>query len=428
MKPFDEQFADKVREVFDQHEEAFRPGAWEALASRMHGNGRGRVLAFVGKRPWLSTAAAILIIAGGMLLWQRLLIVPQNNGSEVALIQAKEEVVRAEDYAERESLRPETTPDAIPVGVADRPVLAEASMLFVTPTPEPDIKPAMALLPETHVSPETTLLPETHVSPETVLLPEQDVSQAMVLPAKPGIPSETAMLPEPEMHTGALAVDASPLSWDISAGPMITYVEQQMSGGLGFAGGVTGRWNVLPKLAIATGMLLAYQQFSVRDMPLSSRFSYDAAKPENITAEVVANHDYELLSLDFPLNLRWKISENRRHGFFVSAGVSSLLFLQQNVTGQTTAYVKEVYDNPETNAIIERNYTSTADISASYQAFTHFDFARLLNLSFGYALKHNKSTMVIEPFVKVPLGGLGSRELNMGMGGVVLRYQFGNLD
>jgi hypothetical protein len=418
MKPFDEQFSEKVREVFDNHKEPFNPDAWKALASRMQGRRKGGLIAFAVGRPWMSAAAALLIMAVGVLLWQSLFQGSKYGTQETAQYLPEADEAGREAFVGREAEIPEATPAVTHEPAAERPALAAA------PVKQYADKPPKAVADQTKL-----ISPDKPVEIAGLAeLAAADTTPVVLYPYETRGREETTLFREPEAFTEAFPDRASPLSWDVSAGPMLTYVEQQLAGGMGFAGGVTGQWKISGQLALTSGMLLAYQQFSVNDMPMPVRYSGDAAQPENVRAEVVANHDYEMISLDFPVNVRWQLSENRRHGMFLSAGFSSLLFLQQNVTGQTTAYVKETYASPGLGSSIERSYSTTADISASYQAFNHFDFARLLNLSFGYAMKRDHGTMVIEPFLKLPLGEISSRELKMGMGGVVMRYQFGKLD
>ena len=62
--------------------------------------------------------------------------------------------------------------------------------------------------------------------------------------------------------------------------------------------------------------------------------------------------------------------------------------------------------------------------SEKINAFQRFDFARLLNLSVGYVINYDNADLIVEPFIKYPLGNLTSRNIQMGMGGISLKYSF----
>jgi len=55
-------------------------------------------------------------------------------------------------------------------------------------------------------------------------------------------------------------------------------------------------------------------------------------------------------------------------------------------------------------------------------SFNSFYFAKTLNLAFGTGYLLGRNHLVIEPFLKYPLQGLGSQQLRFGAGGVNLKF------
>ncbi|RKR82611.1 hypothetical protein BDD43_2796 [Mucilaginibacter gracilis] len=120
---------------------------------------------------------------------------------------------------------------------------------------------------------------------------------------------------------------------------------------------------------------------------------------------ILQNYQASLIGLDIPLNLKYQFNQNDT---YVAAGFSSGTYINETYNF--------VYKYPS-------NTINTSNQNTKTKAFFNtFDFARTLNLSFGvgYPLG-KKNTLIIEPFFKYPLDGLGSQDLKFGAGGVNLK-------
>ncbi len=61
----------------------------------------------------------------------------------------------------------------------------------------------------------------------------------------------------------------------------------------------------------------------------------------------------------------------------------------------------------------------------SSNSFSDFYFAKTLNVSFGIGYPIGKKNhLIIEPFLKYPLSGLGSQQIHFGAGGLNLKFDF----
>lgn len=455
MKPFDDRFADRVREVFDQHEEAFDPKAWDTMRARLS---KEKKPLFIALWPFVSRAAAVLILVVGMAWLFNDLFSPGNewladNPGETGEV-AGNMVPSSESKAIGGKFPAVSEPDAMsgarteilssPLPVTENgPAAGQSKSAGSSGKTKTSIidyglsgpyamrvgdEPADTLTAypshEKNELPEQTALLQVAVEEQTASPQETPASHVN------GGPSGLAALPAESLPMAVSLVPDAPggraLSWSVAAGSMMTYAGQQLASGMGFSGGVISEWKATKTFRLSSGLILAYQQFAVDGMPLQPEMKQSDNTPDEYSVRTYADNEYEMLALDIPLNIQYRFMEAGKGQWFVSAGLSSLLYLQQHVSGKETAYI---YANlPETASDSNRSisYTSEVKVEANYDALQRFDFARLLNLSFGYEIQGEKSATIIEPFIKYPLGTLSSREIKMGMGGISLRYRFGH--
>ncbi len=484
MKPFDERFADRVREVFDKHDEPADPAAWEAMQSRL-GKGKARPLV-----PWLLRVAAALLL---IVSFSVLLMLPGKD--EITETAVTDTAFAEEDAAaplrapaEHEALAgvpsdPDVADTRVEPALADAPVdpartgdPAEPALVDTgTTLAETPADPAMAdalhdpgMADPAAIAAAISDRDTTGAVPGT---PELRVAHAAAVP--PAIPDDTATAitpalaeaaPVPAEDTGRESpvdslrhepdvpviadagrllhdmplygtpegdpAESRSLRWGVAAGPMLTYAEQQLASGMGFSAGASSEYRLSRQFAVTSGLLLAYQQFEVDNMPLRSRSSskFYSSMPQDADFQVhqsYSNQSFEIMAVDIPVNIQYQLMETTRRQMYVEAGFSSLLYLQQRITGEEIAYVEQAYYSPADGTYRQLSSRVVSDVTASYGPFSRFDPARLLNLSFGYSIKGSNNTTIIEPFIKYPLGDIGSRQIRMGMGGINLRLRFG---
>jgi hypothetical protein len=112
-------------------------------------------------------------------------------------------------------------------------------------------------------------------------------------------------------------------------------------------------------------------------------------------------------ALEVPINLRYALFENRKNRFFVSTGISSYWMLSESYKYEyyaTKPYLVDGWRGKNKN--------------------THY--LSIANLSLGYAGKlAQRIFWQVEPFVKLPLGGVGWGQINLSSTGMFLsiRYQ-----
>jgi hypothetical protein len=142
----------------------------------------------------------------------------------------------------------------------------------------------------------------------------------------------------------------------------------------------------------------------------SSQFGYSSLKV--LASPVVSAYNISLTGLDVPVNLKYEFNPQKSDSY-ISAGLSSGTFISETY--------KYSYDNSK-NALGASPSIPDASVSRS---FTRFDFARMLNFSLGMGYQITKGNrLIIEPFLKYPLSGMGSQDIRFGSGGINLRLKF----
>lgn len=130
------------------------------------------------------------------------------------------------------------------------------------------------------------------------------------------------------------------------------------------------------------------------------------------TNAVVAAYNVSLTGLDVPINIKYEFNPKKSDSY-ISAGLSSGTFINETFNYSYQSNVNALGVAP------------TIPDATTSQSFTRFDFARTLNVSLGMGYQITKSNrLVIEPFLKYPLSGLGSQQIRFGAGGVNLRLKF----
>ncbi len=435
MKPFDDKFADNVREVFDAWDEPVDEQAWQDMKNRLTKRKKIRILPlipFYVKIP----AAAVLLLLASISIWQAF----KSNGirqeERAPLVMehpvSKDTVIHrqptAEVIAEQKIIADSDAPlleevaqsPAYPVREQKAPVYPHQELISKMDLEEESssLQPALVEIEASVDTLQNLAAAEDIVEPESVEPPltmtEADDSQI--------IRENLALMKEyntkKEGYSGI----------EFSAGSMKTYSPLEVAGGMGYSAGVTGYLPLSEKISIGGGGLLVYNQFSLDDPYSSSKSESDYAyAPEpGLSGDfnVISRRSYadvEYMAIDIPLNFRFTLSNIYRGKLYLTAGFSSLLYLQQNIS--QSSEVTAQYSRQNT---LGEYYTdtgqSTITYTNEYDAFSRLDLGRLLNLSIGYMLYRDKHSLLIEPFIKAPLGNVTSMDLYIGMAGVSLKY------
>lgn len=159
----------------------------------------------------------------------------------------------------------------------------------------------------------------------------------------------------------------------------------------------------------------ASQNFSSKTSPndrVSSLTTQSISIPEDIKTSA------KLVGFDIPLNLKYNIAMGKAKTF-ITTGISSYSLLNQSYVNDLSVINYSLKSEPTTTVL--RNVDKEKE-----DPFSNFQFARTVNFSFGilYPLS-SKNSISVEPFVKYPITGFGSQNLEIGSGGISFKLNFG---
>lgn len=184
---------------------------------------------------------------------------------------------------------------------------------------------------------------------------------------------------------------------------------------LNIGGGVNLDITIAKNLDISTGVQVEY-----RDI--------ETATGNGTGVSAVQQTSYNMTNLDIPLNITWKFKTNRTESYYVSGGFSSLAYLGESYS--TTSYNQMlqssiVYDaSGAENTVYKLVDVRTTTVERA-EPFSSFDVAGRINLMVGYSTSISpKLNLHIEPYIKIPLTGMGSKDMRFTTSGITCKISF----
>lgn len=243
-------------------------------------------------------------------------------------------------------------------------------------------------------------------------------------PAKKGMEALFAreQAQQPQKNKEGYAVDKK-VRFGVYAATFVNYAKgshNQVNAGAG----VTSDIRLSKNFKLSTGLMLAQNTLSYNGgAPPSSNLDALAKTPQafaaydketlfsaNSSFPVLKNYNASLIGLDIPVNIKYEFNPQKTDAY-VSAGLSSGTFINEAYTS--------VYGYSAAGASAQ----TTEDVSR--KSFNSFYFAKMLNVSFGIGTPVGKGNrLIIEPFLKYPIDGLGSQQIQFGSAGLNLKFNF----
>lgn len=192
-----------------------------------------------------------------------------------------------------------------------------------------------------------------------------------------------------------------PISLAINAGPDFNSTETLLGGKTSVSMGISIGVGLTKKLSVQTGLAYAAKNYNAKG------YNYSFNNP-NVQA-IIESIQAACKVLEIPLRASYNVSENQKRSIELNGGLSSYLMLKENyVYKYTAASGRKDRTNEFTNA--NQHFLSVLDLSATY----------------NIKLKNTKMAVGIEPYVKIPLSGVGEGSVPLKSSGVSfkLRYDF----
>jgi hypothetical protein len=192
--------------------------------------------------------------------------------------------------------------------------------------------------------------------------------------------------------------------------------------------GVTSDIKLTNNLKLSTGVAIAQntlnyayqvpaqtnqQGYAIPNTTSFNSVSKSTSNAASYAIPVLKSSDAQLVGLDIPINLKYEFNPQKNNSF-ISVGLSSGTFINESYNYQYN------YSN---NAAFSST-TQQTQTQSTATSFSNFYFAKTLNVSFGLGYSLGKNHLIVEPFLKYPLQGLGSQQIRFGAAGLNLKFDF----
>jgi len=446
-KSFDKILSRRIREVFDNHQEPVDPDAWRDMESRLNARRNMRVV-YVSR---IAGIAAVLLLL--FLLVQPFKQSEQSIEQPSRVMSSRQEeptVQPFDDEARRQEMAATQEKMAEKGAREETFPREETSAVLSELSEEPTQRIQPGQMPSTGVDDA-----EERVS--GIRLAALDKLKARYRGVVPPV-SQSAQVAAsgPERFGGSFEKTAreatNPDFWselassEASAGEeeqvhfgvelstLYNYSSSMLESEVNFAGGFISEIELAPRLSLNTGVVLSRQHFTTRktdrqfyrylskNNSLSAVPSFDGSYSRyellNTSISDVYNQ-VRLVGVDIPVNVEYQYNR-----LSVSAGISSLTYIQEEYRhGFTSQYLANAYDEAN-NVVDTREVSETELLKETFSPFSKVDLANILNVSVGYHIPLGHSSLVVEPFMKHPLGDLANRDIRFGSRGIRVRMRF----
>jgi hypothetical protein len=456
---FDKKLTNHIREVFDNYEHPGAEHGWEQLRKKFPAEQKRNKIAWL----WWSSAAAIIIVFIGVGLWYKTKDSGVNN-------LAVKQPVKQQPVIEQPKITPDSQPNTIAPVTTDQPAIAKnnAPVLVNPVTPykhytAPAANPGKAPVnvdanAGTQAKPVIigSAIPTKQPVQASVLTPTVDsqklnnniANQAQLasttqtpggqVQANNNVATNSIIKKQPKTMANMFAdekinqpakrkttnkQDSKKVNFSVYAATYFNYAEgstNQVNAGAGFS----SDFRLSKNLKLSTGVALAQNSLNYNSAPPPSPSArsmvaaapaakqQDALFATSAVFPVFKNYNASLVGLDIPINIKYEFNPEKSDAY-ISAGLSSGTFIDESYT------YRYGYGNGASSS-----NSSTSEEQTTHNSFNNFYFGKTLNVSFGVGYPVGGNRLIIEPFVKYPLGGLGAQDIRFGAGGVNLKFSF----
>jgi hypothetical protein len=209
---------------------------------------------------------------------------------------------------------------------------------------------------------------------------------------------------------------------------MMSSIEDAMANSPGLSVGFYLERKLTGRLSVRPGLALAKYSYGTTNVSSGKVFMSSFTSTGSSMTGSVGSYENQLdmVTLEVPVNIVYTIIERGKSSLFVSAGVSTMVYLDQNFSSSFTNVYSEQKVDLASGNIYEETRSQDINVESDEKAFSHVDYFGLTNLSAGYSLPLKKGgNMLIEPFVQLPVSDLTSFNVRIRYGGLSFKFRFG---
>jgi len=402
----DKKIAERIRNALENREERYIPGAWENFVNRRK---RKRRIIFIKS---VSGIAAGLI---GVWLISQMLVPESNNIRVETNFKTPEKTDQSKELPEKE-----TTSGQLPIlrGQVAQDVKSAISgksekngteaglkknVVQKEKLPQVAIEETIALLDSV---PGKTSEPRDFVD---TLLEKNGKGVSDTERNASVLPTETEIV---RFNAEKQKAGPDKMRFGIHFSP--GFNSTTSSSTFAFSGGISADFRLSRALFLTTGIQ-------------AERQNVHSQKPNKEFMAIDNQTTADLLLLDVPLNITWKFLTGKSTAYYASGGISSLAYLNEDYKNKsTTQELVEVVKEENGQETVEYEVVIRETVTnESVLPLKTFDLAGRLNLMMGVEHKLTPGLHLhIEPYVKIPLSGLGAQNLTFTTSGVTCKVSF----
>jgi len=267
----------------------------------------------------------------------------------------------------------------------------------------------------------------------TANIPGQNLAREK--PVSPAVlPKTNSYSVQDNQPVEAIAVNNKKVKFGVYAATYFNYAkgsENQINMGVGFTSDI----KISRKIKLSTGVAIAQNSLNYINQPSSGpqNLLFNATVSNNAlgtanaynfataqSAPAIRDYNALLVGLDIPLNIKYEFNPQKSRSYIV-VGLSSGTFINESYTYNFNPINTRNYALGATSFVNQQQQPGS---QTTKNSFNDFYFARMLNVSFGIGYPLGKNHLIIEPFLKYPLSGLGAQQIRFGAGGINLKFDF----
>lgn len=411
---FEHKLTNRIREVFENRKTGFNPQDWEDMKSRLTDQQ-------VRKVPFLWTlvkAASVLLLisAGTYFLWNspkkdqfpseespQISVKTSVQFDKIDTLSNSEGKINPEISQISESRQLPRTKTK--TRIQKQQEIISDSNLLITASKEP-------ALYENSRADTFAVVMNDGKKPEDLIKDQNNIisiNDCVTIPADLDL-----RIAEGEINTRKLRIN-----FGVELASFTNYSTENIIPAMNYGGGLIANIPVKSRFSFNPGLIVAAYNMNVND----ASEQYDQTVFTTTSVQEIIENDPDLkptgislTAIDIPLNFQYRFIQKKKSDYFVELGISNLVYLSENYSYSIT---KVSEPNPYTGTQSEETITG----ETSNSAFETFDFAKLINFSFGWNYKlNNRFDFSLNPYIKYPLGILGSGEVKFGSGGMKLKF------
>ncbi|MFO7622677.1 MAG: outer membrane beta-barrel protein [Bacteroidales bacterium] len=419
MKQFDDIFREKAEKAFSNYNaDHLADAGWKSFVAARKGSSRfGAVIPL-----WARAASIILIIGTGAFL--AYIALNRHNPEEI-LVAGKAEPAIIIPSAAQPGAATAISP-AVAKTVEVLPEMREAVRevnLTATAFSEQPEERTQLLMEEITVPVDTDRQPV--VAENRFLVSDDSVNLAVEEALKEFLEDEPAApgTEETEKRSGRTA-------FMVGLSGLLAHVDETALSAPGVSVGFYVEQKITERISLRPGLALAYNSFGVDSRNAGSEFSYsvplyngNSGTPDSYSGQL------SMLAMEVPLNFVFRVLERKRSSLYLSTGASTMIYFSQQFSGDLVNEYTQKQLNTATGLMDSETRYSTITVENTYGAFSRTDYFGLANFSAGYSFLYGRTgTLLIEPFLQLPLRDLTTLDLRVRYGGVSMKLRFGSKD